>query len=44
MVLRRPIESALGSAVAMVNQAALMGRATIVDGLLQRIQHELGMR
>ena len=34
----------LRSAVAMVNQAALTGRATIVDGLLQRIQHELGMR
>jgi hypothetical protein len=43
-VLRRPVESALRPAIAMVHQTTAMTRAPIVKRLLERIQHEAGVR
>jgi hypothetical protein len=43
-VLRRPVESALAAAVAVVGQAAAMGRTRIMDRLIEGIQNEPGMR
>ena len=39
-VLRRPLESALDAAIAMVDQAAALDGTAIVQRLLQRVQHE----
>ena len=43
-LLRRPVESALAAAIAVVDEAAAMGGAPLVDRLLQGIQHEAGVR
>src|SRR3954453_4820545 len=44
MVLRRPFESALAAPVAVVHEPATMDRPPIMQGLLQRIEHEARMR
>ena len=43
-MLRRPFESALNAAIAVVDQATALRRATLGKGLLQRIQHEARVR
>ena len=43
-VLRRPFESALAAPVAMVHEAAAMDRPSIMQCLLQRVEHEAGVR
>ncbi len=42
-MLRRPLESALHAAVAVVDETAALNRPAIVKRLLQRIEHEAGM-
>lgn len=42
LVLRRPVEAALRSAIRMMNEAATLARALLTDGLVQRIQHKAG--
>ena len=42
-MLRRSIESALTAAVRVVNEAALVDRPSVMNGLLQSIQHKTGM-
>lgn len=44
LVLRRPLESALAAPVAVVHEPATMDRPSIMQGLLQRIEHEACMR
>src|SRR6478672_424138 len=44
LVLRRPFESGLNAAIAVVDQATALRRATLGKGLLQRIQHEARVR
>jgi hypothetical protein len=43
-VLRRPFESALATPIAMMHEPAAVDRSAIVQGLLQRIEHEAGVR
>ena len=43
-VLRRPFESALDAAIAVVHETAALDRPSIMQGLLQRIEHEAGVR
>ncbi len=43
-VLRRPLESALGASVAVLYEPAAMGGPPIMEGLLQRIEHEARVR
>jgi hypothetical protein len=43
-VLRRPVESALAAPVAAVHEPAAMDRPSIMQGLLQRIEHEACVR
>jgi hypothetical protein len=40
-MLRRPLESALHAAIAVVHQAALAHRAALAQRLFERIQHEV---
>jgi hypothetical protein len=40
-VLRRPLESALHAAIAVVHQAALADRAAITQRLLERVEYEV---
>jgi len=45
-VLRRPVESALGALIRMVNEPTLgrvVVQAAAPDGVLQRAQHQLGI-
>src|SRR3954452_15088324 len=42
--LRRPLESALADPVAVMDEAGAMHRLPLMEGLLQGIQHEAGMR
>jgi hypothetical protein len=42
-VLRRPLESALHTAIAVVDEAAAADGPALVQGLLQRVQHEAGV-
>ena len=42
-MLRRPFESALAAAIAVMDEAAALDRPAFVECLLQRIQHEAGM-
>src|SRR5258705_3633247 len=41
--LRRPVECALGTAVAVMYEPAAMDGPPIMEGLLQRIEHEARM-
>src|SRR4051812_32368222 len=41
--LRRPLESALHTAIAVMDEAAAPDRPARVQGLLQRVQHEAGV-
>ena len=43
MVLRRPLESALHTAIAVVDEAAAPNRPSLMQGLLQRVEHEEGV-
>ena len=43
-VLRRPLESALGSAVGMVDEATTVLRVPFVQGLFESVQDEAGLR
>ena len=43
MVLRRPLESALHTAIAVVDEAAAPNRPSLMQGLLQRVEHEAGV-
>src|SRR3954452_25284570 len=43
-VLRRPLECALGAPVAMVHETAALDRPALVQGLLERVEHEAGVR
>src|SRR5271168_1357722 len=43
IVLRRPLESALGAAVAMVDEATAVGWPSGVERLFQSVQDKLGM-
>ena len=43
-VLRRPCESALHTAIAVVDEAAAADGPALVQGLLQRVQHKAGVR
>jgi hypothetical protein len=43
MVLRRPLESALHTAIAVVNEATAADGPAFVQGLLQRVQHKAGV-
>src|SRR3954451_21355419 len=42
--LRRPLESTLAAPVAVVDKTGAMHRPPLMEGLLQGIQHETGMR
>src|SRR3954468_8587337 len=41
--LRRPLDSALAAALAAMDEPAAMDRPPIMEGLLQRIEHEARM-
>ena len=41
---RRPFESALAAPLAMVHEAAAMDRPSIMQCLLQRVEHEASLR
>ena len=43
-MLRRPFESALAAPVAVVHESAAMDRPSIMQCLLQRIEHEARVR
>ena len=43
-VLQRPLESALHAAVGVVDETAAGDRFSIMDGLLQRVEHEARVR
>jgi len=43
-VLRRPLESTLAASVAVMDQPAALQRTAIMQSLLQRIEHEAGVR
>ena len=43
-MLRRPVESALAAAIGMMHETSAMNGPPIVQGLLQRIEHEARMR
>ena len=42
-MLRRPLESALHTAITMMDEAAAPNGPARVQGLLQRVQHEAGV-
>ncbi len=42
-MLRRSLESALHAAIAVMNEAAALDGATVVERLLQGVEHEAGM-
>ncbi len=42
-VLRRPLESALAAPVAMVHEPTAMDGPPVMEGLLERVEHEAGM-
>jgi hypothetical protein len=44
IVLRRPLESALGAAIAMMNEAAAAGRPSVMERLFEGVQDEVRMR
>ena len=44
IVLRRPLKSALGAAIAMMNEAAAAGRPSVMERLLQGVENEVGVR
>src|SRR5438874_5566337 len=41
--LRRPLESALHTAIAVVDEAAAPNRQSLMQSLLQRVEHEVGV-
>jgi hypothetical protein len=41
--LRRPIESALTAAIAVMDEAAALGGPTFMQSLLKRVENEAGM-
>jgi len=42
-LLRRPVETALAAAIAVVNQPHALDRAPLMDGLFEGVQNEPGM-
>ena len=42
-VLRRPLESALHPSIAVVDEAAALDGTTLMQRLLERVEHKAGM-